>query len=332
MKQSIIILWFVTIIFCVTGCMNTDDFPVLKGSYLGQKPPAQKPEVFAPGIISHGFHELSIAFSPAGDEFFYVMADRDYVHYALVHVSMEKGQWTRPILASFARAYTVYSVCIHPDGQMLFFTGRPAGPGRNLGAQHDIYRVLKVEDRWGNAERLEESVNTESAESSVSVSSDRTLYFERSERGRPGDLWMAKWDGDGYCEGVKLRHPINTEFNESRAFITPNGDALLFQSNREGTLGVMDIYVSYRQENGEWGEPIHLGEPVNSAASDFGPSITPDGHYLFFSSYRGLDGTQFPEKSYEALIELYHRPENGYATLYWMDVESVEALKRLIDL
>ena len=29
-----------------------EDFPILKGPYLGQKPPGTMPEVFAPGIIS----------------------------------------------------------------------------------------------------------------------------------------------------------------------------------------------------------------------------------------------------------------------------------------
>lgn len=43
-----------------------DDFPVLKGSYLGQKPPGRLPEVFAPSIISTAFDEFKIVFLPDG--------------------------------------------------------------------------------------------------------------------------------------------------------------------------------------------------------------------------------------------------------------------------
>jgi hypothetical protein len=36
----------------------------LKGAYLGQTPPGERPEIFAKGIISKGTHELDISFSP----------------------------------------------------------------------------------------------------------------------------------------------------------------------------------------------------------------------------------------------------------------------------
>jgi hypothetical protein len=34
------------------GQIPQKDFPVLKGPYLGQKPPGMIPEIFAPGIVS----------------------------------------------------------------------------------------------------------------------------------------------------------------------------------------------------------------------------------------------------------------------------------------
>lgn len=37
-----------------TATKYKPDFPLLKGKYLGQKPPAMTPEIFAPGIISTG--------------------------------------------------------------------------------------------------------------------------------------------------------------------------------------------------------------------------------------------------------------------------------------
>ena len=81
----------------------------------------------------------------------------------------------------------------------------------------------------------------------------------------------------------------------------------------------MDLYISVRANDGSWGMPVNLGPGVNSSASDFGPSVTPDGRFLFFSSYRGLAPDLMAGKSYSDLLELYRRPENGYATLYWID-------------
>ena len=49
----------------------TNNFPVLKGAYLGQKRPGQTPELFAPGIISNGLANRDVAISPDGKEMYF---------------------------------------------------------------------------------------------------------------------------------------------------------------------------------------------------------------------------------------------------------------------
>ena len=48
------------------SAVDAGEFPSLTGPYLGQEPPGQEPELFAPGLVSTGAQELSICFSPAG--------------------------------------------------------------------------------------------------------------------------------------------------------------------------------------------------------------------------------------------------------------------------
>jgi hypothetical protein len=65
--------------------------------------------------------------------------------------------------------------------------------------------------------------------------------------------------------------------------ISPDGKRLFFVSNRplEGEEpGGEDIWVTDRTEAG-WGEPYNLGAPVNSAGSEFFPSVTRDGTVYF---------------------------------------------------
>jgi hypothetical protein len=80
-----------------------DDFPVLKGHYLGQKPPGMKPELFAPGIVStKEYSENSITFSPAGDTIYFTRANNDPV-IAKIMVSRKTGErWTFPEVAAFS--------------------------------------------------------------------------------------------------------------------------------------------------------------------------------------------------------------------------------------
>jgi len=58
----------------VTTHAQEKKFPVLKGPYLGQKPPGMKPEIFAQGIISMPTSkEYACTFSTDGNEFYYTI-------------------------------------------------------------------------------------------------------------------------------------------------------------------------------------------------------------------------------------------------------------------
>lgn len=66
--------------------------------------------------------------------------------------------------------------------------------------------------------------------------------------------------------------------------------------------------------DGAWGEPINLGPDVNSKMLEYGPMVTPDGKYLFFSRRRS------------------DPPESGWAgvaqgDVYWVDAAVVERLR-----
>lgn len=87
---------------------------------------------------------------------------------------------------------------------------------------------------------------------------------------------------------------------------------LLFYSTRrpdnlapDKTLG--DLYVSFRDANGRWGEALNLGRPANSTAEEGTPSLSPDGKHLFFASNRGA--------------------ESSGPDIYWMDAGFLQALR-----
>lgn len=66
-KVTVIILIF-SAIFTFGNYTQQKDFPVLKGPFLGQKPPGDVPELFMPGIISNCDLHSSVYFSADGKE------------------------------------------------------------------------------------------------------------------------------------------------------------------------------------------------------------------------------------------------------------------------
>ncbi|UCE22145.1 MAG: PD40 domain-containing protein, partial [Candidatus Aminicenantes bacterium] len=91
------------IIFLFFSYAQQDDFPILKGPYLGQKPPGMTPEVFAPRIISTTeYTELGCTFSPDGKEFYFTRFTPD----RNIWVCRLKDEvWQKPEPASFNSNY-----------------------------------------------------------------------------------------------------------------------------------------------------------------------------------------------------------------------------------
>ncbi|UCC81252.1 MAG: PD40 domain-containing protein [Candidatus Zixiibacteriota bacterium] len=306
----------------------TDDAVNPSGPYLGQEPPGDIPQVFAPGFISKGYHERGITFSPEGDELFYLMSDASYQYSTIVYTKMKNGVWSDPEIASFSGIYKDIEPIFSPDGRKLFFTSLRPLPGQTEPRKDsDIWMMERSGDSWGQPVNLGSPVNTTSHEGLPSVAEDGTLYFQaRYDPKKPFDLYYAVYEDGEYQAPQRLPDGINTEYNEAGPFIAPDGRYLLFHSNRPGSMGVMDIYASYRCADGQWSEPVNLGAPVNSPASDFDPRVSPDGKYLFFSSYRGLDADSLYRKNYGEALRQLQRPENGYATIFWVDAGVIDRL------
>jgi len=95
---------------------------------------------------------------------------------------------------------------------------------------------------------------------------------------------------------INLGEPINSPFPEYVPLITANEDMMIFTSRRPNTTGksvdqhglyMEDIYVSYRNENGEWSEPDN-DLKFNSKEHDACVGLSPDGEKLIL--YRSDNG------------------------------------------
>jgi len=113
---------------------------------------------------------------------------------------------------------------------------------------------------------------------------DKDIFFS-GVMNRERNLW-----GKGQSAG----HEINTKFQEGSVYIHPDGKTMYFSSQGHNTFGGYDIFVSYVDDLGHWGEPINLGYPINTPYDDLFYSTTASGRYAYIASNRaggkgGLD-------------------------------------------
>ncbi|MDP5274613.1 TolB family protein [Chengkuizengella axinellae] len=114
------------------------------------------------------------------------------------------------------------------------------------------------------------------------ISPDGSKFFFVSEGdGMEGtDLWVSE-NIDGTWGEPTILEILNSPRNEYFPSVSNNGN-LYFQSNRQGTSGSYDLFVS-KFIDGEYTQPVQLGEEINTSGVEQSPFITPDESYLIFS-------------------------------------------------
>jgi outer membrane protein OmpA-like peptidoglycan-associated protein len=129
--------------------------------------------------------------------------------------------------------------------------------------------------------------NDEYSNAHPSFSQDgKTMYFSSTMPGGYGDsdLYYTTVEKGRWIKPVNLGNAINTREDESFPYIA-NDTTLYFSSNGHGTLGGLDIYVSYKR-NGTFGKPINLGTPMNTRFDDFSLVCDSTGRSGFIASNR----------------------------------------------
>lgn len=325
------LLFYILLIF--SNCARQDDFPVLKGPYLGQKPPETTPEIFAPHIVSTGFDELCSVFSSDLREFYFSIQMPGHIHHTMLCIKLEKNGWTKPQVLPFSGRYSDAEIAFSPDEKKLFFASfRPDNTGGEKENNWDIWYVEKMSNGWSKPKNLGPPINSDQSDTYPSFTKDGTLYFASNRKGSLGgmDIYYSRFINSRYTEPKNLGDPINTEFPEE-GMISSDGSYLIFTScGRPDSYGGCDLYISFRKNNGTWTEPKNMGETINSSAHEYCPSISPDGRYFFFSSFRRLKHiSSKPIYRYEDIIDLYNSPGNGNGDIYWMDAKIIEELRDL---
>jgi hypothetical protein len=328
-ERGIICIIFLTAL-CISGCVEQKGFAVLKGSYLGQKTPGDIPELFAPGIVSTGFDELCSLFSPDGTDFLFCIQMPAHVHHTMLIMKLENDKWTAPEVLPFSGEFSDADPAFTPDGKKLFFaSSHPlSGIEKNVN-EYDIWYVHRLDKGWSEMKNAGAPVNSESLDTYPSFSNEGTLYFCSAREGGLGrtDIYYSKFVNGKFIEPVNLGYPVNSE-NSEEGMISPDESFIIFTSERSECYGGFDLYVSFKNKNGKWTEPLNLGENINSNEHDYCPYLSPDGKYLFFTSFRKEKSVISKALiSYKGIIEYYNTPGNGNGDIYWVSAKIIEDLR-----
>jgi len=201
------------------------------------------------------------------------------------------NQWTAPLKFSFStpdlnECFSNVSI----DERIITLNNDLAGVG-------DVFHTLFENNLFSNPKpsHITEVNTIERWESDFTESMDGKLRFFVSDRATgkgKRDIYFSELTGANWSIPQNIAS-INSESDEISPFIGLDNKTLYFSSNGNESMGGFDIFVSHRDQSGEWSSPINLGYPLNSVADDYSFTQSANGQdNVFVSSRNGGNGKE----------------------------------------
>ena len=199
-KKIIYVLLFLPLI----GFSQTNNFTVLSGPYLGQKPPGNIPELFAPGIVNTKLGVYgNIVFSPEFNEACWTLNSGDTTQYrgGFITTKYIDGVWTPPTEIRFMNnKYNQRSPFYSMDGGRLYFQSHVKAD-QGWDQFEKFYFVIKTSQGSSKPQLLDTLFNKYMIHWQFSLDKYDNLYFGADLRNveNSGGIYVSYYKNGKYA-------------------------------------------------------------------------------------------------------------------------------------
>jgi hypothetical protein len=263
-KTRRLILLTVFFFFLACGCIGQ---ALPAGSlYLGQIPPGNTPKAL-PLFVNKGFFAAErIAISNDGKDIYYSEIQAYYPIRGenIKRYTFADGKWNGPI-----DLFAGYAPALSLTGDTMFIERKdPANKSLS-------YISVRNGSDWGDPQR-------------ILIKLDKAHYYQVTGK---GSQYVSSIAGNGigfndWCKVVitgsdttasSLGRPLNSNA-ENLDFFVSRDESYMIVTNRPR------LAISYRKADGSWTNPIVFGKKIDFGLGSWGPWVTPDNKYLFYST------------------------------------------------
>lgn len=262
-----------------------------------------------------------LALSSTQDEVYFTVQNTNEEVSVIAFSKKENKKWSEPKLINFSGKHRDIEPFLSSDGLKLYFSSnRPLHDSISKSKDYDIWYVERVnlKNDWSAPKNLGAPVNTSNNEFYPSLAKNGNLYFTSDGLKSLGkdDIFFSKWENNTYSEPTTLGLNINSAGYEFNSFVSPDEKFLIFTGyNRTEGLGSGDLYISYKDKNGEWEKAKNMGSEINSPLMDYCPFYDAKTQTLYFTSKRNAT-SNLGFKTMEELENEINKYENGFSRIY----------------
>jgi hypothetical protein len=284
MRKEVTIIFMMFILYGLVGCDDSNNVIPAQETFFGQIPPGSTPIRFADEIITDDFYPHSkLIISPKGDRIYWsTFLDTVSSNLALYYSDFDGHNLSAAAPDTTLDKYGIKGFTFLSNDEILFGSLQPYDKlgGRLVRA---VWTSVMTDTGWSMPQAIESTVDTNWASvGSPSINNTGDIYFAGRTEGSTAKIFHSKYVNGVYQKYEPLPAMINTGITLD-PFIDYQDRFLLFAAaNRPENIGIIDLYISYKDEYGTWSEPQNLGENISTQFIDRFPMITFDGNYLFF--------------------------------------------------
>lgn len=234
--------------------------------YMGQTPPGNTPKIFPLSVKQGCFAAERIAISNDGNDIYYSEIKGYYPIRGenIKKYTFSDGKWAGPF-----DLFDGYAPALSVTGDTMYFERK------DVENKSETYISARSKSGWGNPKRILTRL-------------DKTHYYQVTLN---GNHYISSIAGNGaglndWCRviitgadttALSLGRPLNTG-GENLDYFVSGDESFMIVTNRPA-LG-----ISYRKSDGSWTNPRNFGPKINFGLGSWGPWITPDNKYLFYST------------------------------------------------
>jgi hypothetical protein len=152
----------------------------------------------------------------------------------------------------------------------------------------DIWYVERQAGKWPEPVNACGAINSGKNEYYISFTGKGAMYFSSSpgtskENDKNCDIYTSSRKAGAFRPARKLGPSVNSPHYEADVFVSPDESYLICCAERPDGKGRGDLWISFRDSDGQWSQARNMGTAVNTPGYEFCPLVTADNKYLFFS-------------------------------------------------
>ncbi len=312
-------------IMLLPACQSNNDSQKITSSISIQSV-ADSLTLFGENVVSTSLYERDIAINPQGNEIIYTLGDYKQNKRCLVVLNKKNGSWEKLRIMPISGKYHDIEPFYTNNGNRLYFASNRPIFNDSTRNDYNIWFSNRIGGEWSEPEALDSVINTRGDEFFPSLSDKGNLFFTASRNNGPGreDIFISEYEEGRFKTPEPLPVEINSELYEFNACISPGEDLIIFSSfGREDGFGGGDLYISRKDQEGNWSQAKNMGELINSEKLDYCPFIDWENRNFYFTSERGAHDMKELE-SINSIVEIANSTLNGFGNIYKIGLDKLE--------